>query len=76
MVDNLHFFTIMHPASIVLRHNGMFYVARDGEVATTKVAPGEAMWRVETASYAAVWTLQNPSKAFAALTTAVFVLSE
>lgn len=76
MVENLHVFTTMHAVNIVLRHNGIFYVARDGDVSTTKVTPGEATWRVKTAAHASVWTLQNPSKAFAALTTGIFVLAK
>lgn len=76
MVENLHLFTTLHAVNIILRHNGILYVARDGEVATTKVEPGEATWRVETASHAAVWTLQNPSKVFAALCCTTYELSK
>lgn len=76
MAENLHVFTTMHTVNIMIRHNGILYVARDGEIATTKVTPGEATWRVETTAHAAVWALQNPSKVFAALATTAYELAK
>lgn len=71
MIENLHLFTAIFPASIVLRHSGIIYVAKDGEVSTTKVSATDTIWRVETASRCSVWTLQNPTKLFAALSSSL-----
>lgn len=76
MVEALHLFTSFHPASIVTLHGGMYYVATDGEVSTTKASKDMPVWRVSTAAIAAVWTLQHPTKTFAALTTAIFELNK
>ncbi len=75
MVENLHLFTTIHSAAIVIKHNDIFYCAKDGEVSTTKDSNDESIWRVQTATRCAVWTMQNPSKIFAALTTAIYELN-
>lgn len=76
MVEALHLFTSIHSATIVMLHNGMYYVATDGKVSTTKASKDEPVWRVRTAAIAAVWALQHPTKRLAALTTAVFELNK
>lgn len=75
MVDNLHLLTTLHPAAIVIKHNNTIFVAHAGDVSTTQVDPSDNLWRITTATSASVWTLQNPSKIFAALTCAAFELS-
>lgn len=76
MTEALHLFTSVHPISIVMLHNGVFYVAKDGDVSTTKDTKDEPIWRIKTAAMLSVWELQHPSKAFAALTTGVFELTK
>jgi len=71
LVTWLHEFTIQHPPHIVVKHLNNLLVAVDGQVSTTTLAEDKQVWRVETASKAAVWWLQNSSKPFEALTTAV-----
>jgi hypothetical protein len=75
MTEALHMFTSIHPATMVLLHNGVFYVAKDGDVSTTKDTKDEPMWRIKTAATLSVWELQHPTKAFAALTTGIFELT-
>jgi hypothetical protein len=72
IVENLHILTTIYPVAIVCRHNGIFFVSHDGEVSTTITNDTEGVWRVVTAARASVWTIQNPSKIFAALTCSVF----
>lgn len=74
MIENLHLLTTIYPAVIVIKHNGIFYVAQDGEVSTTKTSNDENVWRVESASTISVWTLQHPNKTFAAASSAVLEL--
>ncbi len=76
MVENLHLLSTLHPAAIVIKHNNTFFVAHGGDVCTTHVDPSENFWRIASAASASVWTLQNPSKIFAALSSAVFELNQ
>lgn len=76
LVDALHFMTIRYPANIVVKHLGNIFVARGGKVSTTKLEKDEKIWRVSTAARAAVWLIQNPSKPFEALTTAIYELRD
>ena len=62
--------TNTYPASIVTLHQGSLVAATGGQVSAT--SSSEQIWRVATASSAAVWAMQNPSKLFEALTTAVY----
>lgn len=71
LVELLHELTASHPAHLVLKHGEVVVVASNGKVGTTPVAGLDEMWRVKTAAQAIVWWLQNPSKTFEALTTAV-----
>lgn len=66
----LHEFTQENKASLVCYHNEQIFVAVNGQVSTTKVSD-QPVWRVAIAAHAAVWWLQNPSKVFEGLTTAV-----
>lgn len=71
LVELLHTLTQEQPINIVVNHNGVMFVASNGEVSTTKQAEDSDIWRVRTAAHAAVWWLQNPNKPFEAITAAV-----
>lgn len=71
LVDALHMFTKQYPVAIIVRHLNTVFTAIHGQVSTLETSDGQAIWRVATASYGSVWWLQNPSKVFEALTTAV-----
>ncbi len=72
LVDVLHGFTEQYQASIIVKHLENIFVAVNGQVSTTKTTVDiEDSWRVATAAHASVWLLQNPGKAFEALTTSL-----
>lgn len=71
LVEALHTLTEQHPISIITKHHDTLYVAADGIVSTTKLTNDLPIWRVRIAAHASVWQIQNPSKVFEALTTAV-----
>lgn len=73
LVEALHEFTVTNQANIIVRHLNNIFVAVKGQVSTTPVGNETKIWRVKTAAHAAVWWLQNPSKSYEALTTAMFV---
>ncbi len=72
MTEYLHDFSELYPATIVLKHNGIFYVAHGGKVSTTKTDPEENIWRAATAATVVVWAIQNPDKPFEAISSAIF----
>lgn len=71
LVDALHEFTTTHAINIVVKHLQTIFVAIDGQVSSTKLEEDLKVWRVETASKASVWWLQNPKSSFSAITTSV-----
>lgn len=71
LVDALHEFSSIYPMSLIVKHLGIIFVACGGQVSSTKLTPDRAIWRVTTAARASTWWLQNPSKTFEALTTAI-----
>ncbi|HLC91883.1 MAG TPA: hypothetical protein VJC09_02425 [Candidatus Saccharimonadales bacterium] len=71
LVDALHEFSQTYGFNIILKHLDTIFVATKGQISSTKSDQTEGAWRVPTAAHAAVWWLQNPSKTFEALTTAV-----
>lgn len=71
LIEALHEFTRLHETYIITKHLDTLFVAVDGMVSTTKTASDRDIWRVTTAATASVWWLQNTSKPFAALTTAM-----
>jgi hypothetical protein len=71
LVDALHDFTTKHQLRIVVKHLQNIFVAVDGQVSSTKLDTDKRVWRVETAAHIATWWLQNPSKPFEALTSAL-----
>ena len=76
LTENLHEFTKRFSFAIVTRHQNHYVAAVNGQVSTTPVRGEKPIWRIATAATAAVWWLQNPSKPFEALTTAVYAASE
>jgi hypothetical protein len=71
-VSALHDFTTEYNMNIVVKHLDNIFVASSGQVSSTKLSSDVQIWRLRTASYASVWWLQNPSRPFEALTTAVY----
>ena len=71
LAESLNLFTSIYPIAIILRHNQKYIVAKDGEVSTTAINQESPIWRVETAAKVSVWAIQNPTKLFAAATSAV-----
>jgi NAD(P)H-hydrate repair Nnr-like enzyme with NAD(P)H-hydrate dehydratase domain len=75
LVDNLHELTKRFACIIITKHQGQLVLAMNGQVSTTKAKTEQSVWRLKTATTASVWWLQNPSKSFEALTTALFTIS-
>jgi ADP-dependent NAD(P)H-hydrate dehydratase / NAD(P)H-hydrate epimerase len=71
LVEALHLLTAAHPINIVTKFHETMCVASGGQVSTTKLQQDTPIWRVKTAAAATTWLLQNPTKPFEALTTAV-----
>jgi hypothetical protein len=75
LVEWLHSFTSQYAANLIVKHLGNIFVAGDGQVSSTKLVQDIEIWRLKTAALAAVWWLQNPSKAFEALSASVGTLT-
>jgi ADP-dependent NAD(P)H-hydrate dehydratase / NAD(P)H-hydrate epimerase len=71
LVDTLHEFSQKFNYEIVVKHLDTLVVGKNGMVSTTKLKQEQAVWRVEYATYAAVWRLQNPNKPFEAISTSM-----
>ena len=71
LVDALHEFTEKHTVNIITKHLNNIFVAVAGRVSSTKLEADTKVWRLKTAAHASVWWLQNPTKLFEALTTAI-----
>lgn len=72
LVENLHEFTRRYTPFIIVKAGSQLVVAGEGEVSTTQLQTELPVWRVKTAAAAAVWWVQNPTKPFEALTTAIY----
>lgn len=72
LVAWLHLFTSRFAPHIVVKHLDHIFVAVNGEVSTTKLTKDMPIWRLKTAAHAIVWWIQNSSRPFEALTTAVY----
>ncbi len=68
LVDNLHNFTNQYATGVIVEHLDNTIVAIGGQVSTTKTT---GVSPVIDRRPAAVWWLQNPSKSFEALSTAI-----
>ncbi|HUC90352.1 MAG TPA: hypothetical protein VMR45_06155 [Patescibacteria group bacterium] len=71
LAEWLHDFSSQYRPYIITKHLNQLLVAVDGKVSSTKLQQDLQIWRVQTAASATVWWLQNPQKAFEAITTAV-----
>lgn len=72
LVEALHDFTGQYDLNLITKHQDSLIVASGGQVSSTKTKLDvEDSWRVATAATASVWWIQNPSKSFEALTTAL-----
>jgi hypothetical protein len=74
LTDNLYEFTKRFAPHIVVRHQDQLIAAVSGQISSTKLKHEQKVWRLQTAATAAVWWLQNPSKPFEALSTAVYTI--
>lgn len=72
LLDALHELTKRYKLAIITKHLDTLIVAVEGRVTTTKLAATQPIWRLQTAAYASVWWLQNPTKPLESFTTAVF----
>ena len=72
LVDWLHEYTARYGTHIIVRHLHTTFVAVNGQVSTMPATGSKPeIWRLKTATHAAVWWVQNPERPFEALTTAV-----
>ena len=76
LIETLHEFTKLHRAAVIVKHLETIFVAAQGSISSTKLDPDQDIWRVKTAAQASVWWLQNPSKPFEALTTAIIQIAK
>jgi ADP-dependent NAD(P)H-hydrate dehydratase / NAD(P)H-hydrate epimerase len=72
LVDTLHELTKKFRTYIVVKHLDQILCAVDGKIVSTRLVEDSEIWRVKTASHAAAWWMQNPSKPLEALTTGIF----
>jgi NAD(P)H-hydrate repair Nnr-like enzyme with NAD(P)H-hydrate dehydratase domain len=69
LVDALHEFSANHQASVVLPHEKTVFATAQGSVSTTQFEKLPSI--TSLAAHASVWWLQNPTKPFESLTSAV-----
>ncbi len=70
LVAALHDISEQLAATWVIKHQDTLLVGHQGQISTTKYS--SESWRVETSAKAAVWALQNPTRLFEALTSAIY----
>ena len=71
LAKELHELTGKYPASIVMHYEANFVCAHAGQVCTTPSENGDDLWRTLIATKASVDCMQNPTKTFEALATAL-----
>lgn len=71
LVEWLHAFSDRCASHIIVKHLDTLFVAVNGEVSSTRLGTDLPLWRLKTATHSIVWWIQNQSKPFEALTTAV-----
>jgi hypothetical protein len=71
LIDTVHEFSMFSGLNIILKRLDTMLVIVDGQVSTTKLTTDLKKWRIATAAHASVWWMQNPTKTFEALSTAV-----
>lgn len=70
-VEALHSFTDEFQLNIIAKHLDTIFVSTRGSVSSTRLTEDTPIWRLKTAASAAVWSLQNPTRTFEALTTSL-----
>jgi ADP-dependent NAD(P)H-hydrate dehydratase / NAD(P)H-hydrate epimerase len=70
-IEIFHDFSRSHPCNIIVKFGSNLFVGKKGKVSSTPVDADKKIWRVETATAASVWWIQNPSNTFKALTTSI-----
>jgi len=75
LVEALHELTGRLPANIEVKHLDQMVVASQGWASSTKLKENSDIWRVKTAATTCVWWIQNPTKTFEALTTAIYSIN-
>lgn len=68
LVEALHEFTTRYKVTILSRYENTVIAASGGQVSTTVYESMPSVWRLKTATHAAVWWLQTPQKPFEAIT--------
>ncbi len=72
LVQVLHEFTAKHPTTVLVKHYQKIIVSRGGQVTTTETDLDiEDVWRIDAATKATVWWLQNQTKVVEAITTSL-----
>lgn len=71
LVDALYAFFHKFGVEVVVKHLETICVSVDKQVSTTKLQEDKEFWRIETATHASVWRLQNPGRSFEAITTSL-----
>jgi NAD(P)H-hydrate repair Nnr-like enzyme with NAD(P)H-hydrate dehydratase domain len=71
LVQALHDFTIRYKVIIITKELNNIIVAKGGEVSSTRLQQDKEVWRVSTAAKASVFWMQNSSRPFEAITTAL-----
>jgi len=72
LIDVLHEWTKQYQTAIVVRYQDTIIIAFNGDVSTTQNSDyTEDTWQIPIATHIAVWWLQNPTKPFQAMTSAL-----
>ncbi len=71
LIETLRIFTSTYDSNLITKYHDQMIVACQGKVSTTKLLQDMPIWRVQTAAAISVWWIQNPSKTYEALTTAI-----
>ncbi len=71
LVQALSNLSSQYSSTFITKENDHIAIAHKGKVSTTKLKNDMDIWRVEIASKAAVYCLQNPTKIFQAATTSL-----
>lgn len=69
LVEALHELTLKHPATVLVKHNDLLCIAHGGTVVTTDYMA--VPWRVQTASRASVFWLQNPGRPLESISSSI-----
>ncbi len=76
LIEVLHEFTSIYPINIVVSHVSQIFVSIKGQISSTKLDLVDDNWQTKTASFVAVWWLQNPQSTFKAITSAIYSMGQ